>query len=357
MRLSFFINLHEIKYDQIRPIIGPLFSKFLPKEDDRIEIKLKEGHIKFWFEKRGFHDESGYIRYDFNKNEIDEKVIPNQGIIEGGHLFGEIQLPGKFPKVGSPSDEIGNQKILKSTKDIIKIISEEVQLIIDQLRFNFGHYWIREFEEWDSRAHSLGYYCKNILHLKLYDEKTNDWLIVEPNKSESTIQLAVLLRSSFPDYMTKENWNLFKKLAIEKHKPSQAQKYLISAFIALDSDDLSRAFIDAVTTLEMAIDLYYRRINDKSEKFGKPISKIKGLGNREQLLIIFGSNLSMVSADLEAAIEAVEIRNRIVHEGYLPQIPDKPKLKSLLKLNAIVINEPASFFLPRNTGNSLAPPK
>ncbi len=118
--------------------------------------------------------------------------------------------------------------------------------------------------------------------------------------------------------MTRENWIKFKELIVTGHSPSLGQRHLIKAFITLDSGDQIKAFIDAVTVLEIAFDQYHKSIRDKSQKIGDLFNRIKNLGNREQLIHIFFNNNTVTTNELEDAIDAIEIRNKIVHEGYVP---------------------------------------
>lgn len=354
MRVSFIIDLRSSEIKLIEEIQGPLFSKFLPNNNqDNIELKFEEGFAKFWFERRGFHDESGLIKYDFNKKEIKDHSISRQGIIQGGPLFGELTISSNYPTNFLRQDLSNNDDIMQATKPIVKIIARETQKILDILRYNFGHYWIIENINWDSRNCNLGYHCKNILHLKWLDEENAIWLDLVPESPQATIRLTSKIRSDFSDYLTKKNWIKLKGLITQGHSPSFAQKQLVKAFITLDSGDLLKAFIDAVTVLEIALDQYYKSINDKSEKIGKLFNRIKDIGNKEQLSAIFINHDIVAITDLEAAIDSIDIRNKIVHEGYIPEPADKVKLEMLFKLNSLLIDEPFSNLISSNTGNSL----
>jgi len=354
MRLSFVIDLRSSEFKLIEEIQGPLFSKFFPNNNqDNVELKFEKGVAKFWFERRGYIDESGLIKYDFNKKELKEDLIFRQGIIQGGPLFGELIISSNYQTNLTSQDLNNNDDIMQFSKSIVKIIALETQKILDILRYNFGHYWIIENINWDSRKCNLGFHCKNLLHLKLFDEENAIWLDLVPESPRATINLTSKISSDFSDYLTEKNWLKFKGLVNQGHSPSFAQKQLIKAFITLDSGDLEKAFIDAVTVLEIALDKYYKSINNKSEKIGKLFNRIKDIGNKEQLSNIFINHDTVATIDLEAAIDAIDIRNKIVHEGYTPRHDDKVKLEVLLKLNSLLIDEPFSNLISSNTGNSL----
>ncbi len=340
MRFKFLIDLRNSDYNLIRGIQGPLFSKFLPNDkEDTIEIKIKDGLIiSFWFERRGFHDESGFIRYKFKRKEINDSVISRQGIIEGGPLFGMLEFDQEIPKDILKQTESDNEEIMRYTKIIVKIIAEETQKILDLLRFNFGQYWIVANINWDSRECNLGYHCQNRIGLKWFDEESETWNDLIPDKSQASISgISINIKRDYSDYMTSENWNKFKELIVTGHSPSLGQRHLINAFITLDSGDLVKAFIDAVTALEIALDKYYKSIKDKSQKIGDLFNRIKDLGNKEQLINIFVDNKTITTIELENAIDAIDIRNKIVHEAYVAIAGDRVKLEVLLKLISILI--------------------
>lgn len=356
MKFKFQIYLPNSDYSEISNCRGLLFSKFLPKDsEDSLEIKLKDGKINFWFERRGFHDEDGFIIHDLNKKEISESVIHRQGIIEGGPLFGILQLDTAISKFNFKENEIENEELIKITKTLVKIIDVETQKILDLLRFNFGQYWIIDNINWDSRFCSLGHHCKYTLHLQWFDDENKFWNDLIPNNPSATITADSLIKSDFSDYMTNENWEKLKNLLADEHSPSIGQRYLIEAYTSLDSGALEKAFIDAVTVLEIALDQYYKSIREQSSKVGIMFNRIKDLGNKEQLINIFVNNNTITKAELEDAIDAIDLRNKIVHERYVSKTADKPKLLVLFKLISLLIGEPISKLVSPNTGNFINP--
>lgn len=47
-------------------------------------------------------------------------------------------------------------------KRIVRLIRPPVNKLINLLRANYGQYWLREIEEWDSRSRSLGSFCAGL---------------------------------------------------------------------------------------------------------------------------------------------------------------------------------------------------
>src|SRR6056297_86416 len=72
---------------------GPLFHRFLPNgKQDSISKEEEHYKIKFWFEQRGFKSANGFIRYNPHKKDYNKNDIPKQAILDGGYLFGEIEI-------------------------------------------------------------------------------------------------------------------------------------------------------------------------------------------------------------------------------------------------------------------------
>jgi len=357
MKLRFIIDLQNSDYQFPKAVNGLLFSRFLPDNiEDSIEINSVDSKVKFWFERRGFHDEHGFIVHNFSRQEIRNEIISRQGLIEGGPLFGEIELSGVFPFALLGSDCEDKTELLRLVKSISKQISKETQKVLDILRYNFGQYWIIDNVDWDSRQYNLGYYCKNILNLTVFDDSASKWLELKPNESMATLTLNSIIPLNTSEYITEQNWIKLKDLISTNHTPSFAQRQLVKAFMTLDTKDIVKAFIDSVTVLEIALDQYYKAISDKSDKIGKQLNRIRELGNREQLSIIFADRKEVLPKDLEDAIDAIEINNKIVHEGHKPINEEVSKVRALLKLNSLIINEPISYLVSHTTANTLGPP-
>lgn len=144
---------------------GPLFHRWLPNgEKDAIVLDTgdPQSELKVSFEHRGYVDD-GYVRFDWKRDEVDPSIIPRQAVLEGGHLAGwlKIELPDEeleaLRKVstGDPAYEALGRRL-------IKLIRPPVNKLINLLRTNYGQYWLREIEEWDSRSRSLGSFCAGL---------------------------------------------------------------------------------------------------------------------------------------------------------------------------------------------------
>src|SRR5205085_8139310 len=135
---------------------GPLFNRWLPDgEKDAIALSTgdPQAELKVSFEQRGFVDDSGHVRFKWERHEVDPAVIPRQAVLEGGYLVGWL-------KIEVPDEEVENLRKVTTGdpayealgRRIVRLIRPPVNKLINLLRANYGQYWLKEIEEWDSRS-------------------------------------------------------------------------------------------------------------------------------------------------------------------------------------------------------------
>ena len=117
--------IQDSEIDRFSRRSGPLFHRWLPNGRDsaiKIEFKDEDAFAYLWFERRGFVDESGFIRYNHEKSEVDDAVIPRQGILEGGVLFGAVVMNSitsdEYEAV--VNEEMGQQAYVDLGKRVVK---------------------------------------------------------------------------------------------------------------------------------------------------------------------------------------------------------------------------------------------
>ena len=124
---------------------------------------------------------------------------------------------------------------------------------------------------------------------------------------------------------------------------------------AAEEDDFRLAFIEAALAAELSIGSRLLRATGQNEAIRR---HIRSLENRESLkgnLGLIAGIMGVEPSLIAAGIEAIEIRNRVVHEGYHPDESSREKLYHLLRIVGLVDGGLGLKF-PGNLGaNSFAP--
>ena len=164
--MKFYVYLKNFDYNNILCPHGPLFHRWLPNgENDAISLDSGDDDAKLmvWFDRFGTVD-GKQIRFDLGKREVDQKIMLTQAILEGGPLFGRVEIDNMSEEIVHclKNDEIGSEVYEQFGKRVVKIIYPAVQNFLDNLRTRYGQYWIPNIEKWDSRKDSLGAHCRNL---------------------------------------------------------------------------------------------------------------------------------------------------------------------------------------------------
>ena len=162
--LKFGIILEDYSSSRLTELHGPLFHRWLP-DGKKDAITLKTGpnlKLKVWFDRRGFVHKSGLIVFNYDRRELDPNIIPKQAILDAGPLMGLLEIKNLSDQELSAVHEnkIGDQRYIDFGKKVVKkLLFPSVHRFLNTLNINYGQYWIRGLEEWDSTKESLGNYC------------------------------------------------------------------------------------------------------------------------------------------------------------------------------------------------------
>ncbi|WP_113922489.1 hypothetical protein [Cognataquiflexum aquatile] len=355
LKLKFKIQLHNHENETPNQIKGPGFHRFLPNgRYDRIECKLSKlnGKISFWFEQRGVLYEN-FIRYDPEKKLKEKQVISRQGILDGGELFGELELLNLSENVYAAlsNNSFGNHDYISLGKKVVNEITEHSILFINILRNVFKQYWISELEVWDSQSKSLGAYCKWNLSLKFSLNNGRTWSEFIPDAEKHILKFDSQISFNYSGFISKSDWLLIKKLFLAGYETSIASVFISKAHETCQNGDLKNAFIGAVTALEIALEQKIKKNPNLSKIVLESIQSFKSLPLKSQFGIFALELKSLESSEIETSIQAINIRNKVVHDGYVPLKSETLILYSLLTSISKIIGEPVTKF-PSNKGQN-----
>jgi hypothetical protein len=356
IKLHFIIDLRDFDHVSITEFYGPAFHRFLPNNKlDKIEKKLVsfDGFISFWFERRGTLRDS-YIKYDNKKKLTNVELIAKQAILDAGPLFGEITIKKISSKLREvlAANKTGDSEYIIFAKKLVKEISAYSNDLIYIFRYLYKQYWVKDFDTWDSRYKSLGSLCKWDLSMKYSLDNGKTWKEFLPDEERHVIHLESTISEDYSDYISKTDWNLIKALYKSDFKPSTASIFLTQSIATFDKGDLKKAFIEAVTTLEIAIEQTINKNTNITNSILKSIQSFNSIPRTTQFSIIALLN-NIDSKEIENSLQAIEIRNKIVHDGYNPKKGEHNYFKSLILSISKIIKEPVIKFPSKNRGNAI----
>jgi len=348
---------HSLSQSSLAPHFGPLFHRWLP-DGKKNALKLSttdpKANLKIWFDRRGYFDDS-FIKFDYNRKEVDPKIMEEQGILEAGPLFGLLEIQG-ISKENSDilrMNEVGHDLYISLGKRIVKLICPLVQRFLNILRINYGQYWIAEFNQWDSRRETLGDYCDSDLSMKWRTTGEKKWKPFEPE--EKQIMFEGHLPGDFSEYLTKDDWQELVNTYQKGYDPSTAAFILSRAHQSFDQGYFREAFVEGATALEIALHEFIRNNLQASEFLTTSIESFWNMPKGSQLTTVFTILCNTTTKQVEDAVKAYKIRNDIIHEGKNPPPGSKDKLIALLRLVALIISGPKFKFPEKNYGNARRP--
>jgi hypothetical protein len=184
LKFAYVLERHELDDHPA----GPLFHCWLPDgERDAITLggAAEDFTLKLWFERFGYVDEFGYIRHHHHRREVDPNVVPKQAVLDAGALLGSIELRDVSSEALAAVEGAvdGDPNYIALGKRIVKrILEPAVSRLLKILRINYGQYWLREYEPWDSRKASIGAHCDNFQPNWSLDGGAN-WSRFSPDKA------------------------------------------------------------------------------------------------------------------------------------------------------------------------------
>ncbi|MFQ5851657.1 MAG: hypothetical protein ACE5JU_13870 [Candidatus Binatia bacterium] len=350
--LKFGIVLED--YLRIDHIKGPLFHRWLPDgEKNAIELETEDlnAQLKIWFERRGFVDGS-FIRFDYERREVDPEIMSRQAILDAGPLIGllEIRNVGEEQLVPVRQNKIGDDLYKALGKRIVnKLLHPQIARFLDILRTNYGQYWIRKLESWDSRRGSLGNYCRGSLNLKWSLDNGKTWTDFVPDRS--VIRADLSFGKGYDEYLTERDWQDLCKTVNDRYEPSLAAHTLARAHEFNAEGNIRYALIDGVIALEIAISEFLRRKVSTDPLFST-LSAFWNLPLRTQVVSMLAGLENISLSDANCTVKAIDLRNRVIHDSWNPPDNVGDEILGLLRTVAAFISGPEFKFPVSSSGNA-----
>lgn len=357
--LKFVIDLQDPSLSPIASHHGPLFHRWLPAgEQDALSLRTGDdkAHLKIWFERRGFVDD-GFIRFDYNRQDVDPEIIPKQALLDGGPLMGLLEIH-ELPEdqgMALQRNQIGDALYIRLGRRVVnRLLHRPVANLLNILRANYGQYWIPQLEPWDSRYESLGSYCSR-LNLRWSLDGGNTWTPFRPDEPKWSLVLGIRVRPS--EYLAQRDWEELSRVVQERYEPSLAASLVGEAHKFVDQGKLKHALIEGVTALERAVNEFIRARLHGRHSLLTAMSSFMNLPLTTQLVSV-SSILGKISAEqIQQTIQAIEMRNKVIHKGWNPPESVQVQVAALLRTVAMLLPGPRFKFPIANPGNELRSPE
>lgn len=340
--MSFHLRLGAGAFAGSPRIVGPLFHRFVPNGQSDAVFLTSDGdphQVRIWFE-RAAKMEQGFLQWERNGAQFDEAIMRRQAKLEGGPLRGDMLMPDvsdeemvsllRNPKaLNEPfGQDAGDDPIYVALgKRVIEALQPRLTNFISTLRNQYGQYWLEELPAWDSRRHTLGTYCSSVLSVVWWNENTQDWRRFLPTNSGATITPEKPPGRGFGEYLTEEDWRRFQRTRFLTDVSTEVQ-LLGNATRALDFGEYRQAFIEVMSALELVV---ARRLTSSSEMAKRAVQSFMSRETKKAQVAVVLLATGACSVEIEEALKALKVRNRVAHEGYLPAAAEATALRNVMK--------------------------
>jgi len=152
--------------------------------------------------------------------------------------------------------------------------------------------------------------------------------------------------------MTEADWTSLKASRCLKNVATEVL-LLGNASRSLDAGDYRQAFVEAISALEVAVG---NRLSSQSSVIKPAIKSFQDRETKRAQVAVVMLALGEAQKDIENALQALHLRNKVVHEAYQPTIADTKVLRNVLRtvgrISGVgVIKSPAL-----TSGNQLSAP-
>lgn len=341
VKMTFSVRLTAFTQYQLYPN-GPIFSRYLPNGEADGVCLTPDGdphEIQVWFTRRTKKVSGGMLAWDLTGTEFDPETMRRQAKLDGGWLFGKMNMPVSQAELAAlrqdpkaTPQEFGDFRedsdYVALAKRLIKTLQPRLAAFVSTLRSQYGQYWLEVPRPWDSRSgETLGTHCTGKLMLKWWHEEKQGWFWVLPTRCGINITVQTPPDNYFNQYLTEADWRRLQAGRCLVDVSTELQ-LLANAGKSLDSGDYRQSFVEVLSALELTIS---RRLASQNEKIKAATDSFLDGETRSAHIAVVMLMIGAPEQDIETALKAVNIRNRVVHEGYQPTESDGRILREVMQ--------------------------
>jgi len=357
INFGLWIKDHDI--DDHYKLEGPVFRRWSPDgENDALKFSVLDDSVDIflWFERHGYIDDSGFIRYEHKKFEIDPEVLPKQKKIYTGALYGKVILHSVSPAqiTALKEDDTTNEEYIGLGKLVLKKILDPILSRFTRLlKHTYGQYWIEVYQKFDSRKLPLANHCHNLnMKWSLQTGESGKFL---PGTKE--IESIIINASSCEEheYISQEEWFNIQNLLSGNFEPSLSSVFASRSNRLLEEERYSHSLIEAVTAIELSLEEFVRRTINFDQRLEENMRSF--WKNPLPTRITLVASLAGVNTDdVGLSISGVTERNKFVHDGLEPDQKVKKFIEGLLRTISHLNNNQNLKYPDADNSNSLGFP-
>jgi hypothetical protein len=335
IELKFHCDLSALGSDDDSEV-GPRFHRWLPNgEADAVRFDVEGAKVSVWFERRGSTAAGWFVYSEYSQTELDVDIISRQGWLHAGHLLGTLRLSvAEHELQAIERSQLGEAEYVSTGKRLVNILDGAIASFVELLRVKFGQFWLPSHERWDSRGSSLGLHCDRLqMRWRLVGQ--GEWRRFKPNESSQSVSFR---QKDHDDCITESDWRELQNGQLPQVLP-------LGAHLLARGNELwnlghrRQAIIESCTALELAIHdrLSKLPVAKASESYAASISAQTSVSQQAWML---GSLTGFDPATLDMGLQAINLRNAIVHEGKDVMDRDGTKLDALIALTGHLLGFP-----------------
>jgi hypothetical protein len=318
---------------------GMAFHRWLP--DGRQDtIELATGHagstLEVWFKRWGWVEEGDdklpQVHYAINREDVTDFALGLQGRLSSGPLLGLFRTDflGADELTAMTEGASGTEPYIDLGRRVVAMLVPPLQRLIGAVQTDYGQYWLRDLEEWDSRRGSLGNYCR-MFQMRWSVDDGLRWGDFTPTDSVVQVSGALPRLAVYRSHLSKDDWVSLADAAASFPKGSVALELIGRAREMEDfRGDLRLAIVETATAAEVAVDEYLTS-RPEDEAYAKTIiPEFRNLSAQAQFSFIASALVRVPKEVMFEAAPAWKFRHKVVHEGWRPNSHDEQRVASAL---------------------------
>ncbi len=305
LQIIFSVNLKQDRDESI--YYAPIFYNWTPTEKDYLILYTLEPDttLRVWFD---------------TDSQVDMSAISDKNIIVVDKLKGKLEINNIAPDIVSifetnktqyiPYEEFG-KKVIK------KMIYPTLSRLFNILRINYGQYWIPQLLPWNSLETGLREYCQ-MLEMK-WSIDDNTWIDFIPDRRVgASIRFRVAGQHFFEQFILKNDWQILPEFINNRYEPTVAATLLSRAHQYGDQGDFRSSFIEGISALELAIREFIQPKIANNNTLLQSMNQFWEMPIKSKVIAITTTMGTIPIDDIENTMKAIDIRNKIAHQGFEP---------------------------------------